>query len=78
MKIGAIYPQIELAGDPRAVREIGIAVEQLGYDHLVFYDHVVTPLTLTGNRSWVVRTPSAIRSTIHSSCSATSQVSPNE
>ncbi|RYE00289.1 MAG: LLM class F420-dependent oxidoreductase [Sphingomonadales bacterium] len=41
MKIGAIYPQIELKGDPEAVRRIGLAVEEMGFDHLLVYDHVV-------------------------------------
>jgi probable F420-dependent oxidoreductase len=41
MKIGAVYPQIELNGDPESVDRIGRAVEELGYDHIVFYDHVV-------------------------------------
>ena len=41
MKIGVVYPQIELGGDPQAVRQLGEAVENLGYDHLLAYDHVV-------------------------------------
>lgn len=41
MKIGIIYPQNELKGDPEAVRRIGIATEQLGFDHLLAYDHVL-------------------------------------
>lgn len=41
MKIGAVYPQIELRGDPEAVRRIGVAVEALGFDYLPAYDHVV-------------------------------------
>lgn len=41
MKIGAVYPQTELHGDPDAVRRIGVAVEQLGYDYLLAYDHVL-------------------------------------
>jgi probable F420-dependent oxidoreductase len=41
MQIGAAYPQTELAGDPAAVRQIGTAVEALGYDHLLAYDHVL-------------------------------------
>jgi hypothetical protein len=32
MKIGAVYPQIELRGDPEAVRRIGTGVESLGLD----------------------------------------------
>jgi probable F420-dependent oxidoreductase len=54
MQIGVVYPQIELRGDPSAVRLIGKAVEDLGFDHLLAYDHVLgavhtgrTPL-LTG------------------------------
>ena len=41
MKIGVIYPQTELGGDPAAVREIGLATEAAGYDHLLTYDHVL-------------------------------------
>jgi probable F420-dependent oxidoreductase len=41
MKIGVIYPQIEMKGDPEAVRRYGLAAEQLGYDHLIAYDHVL-------------------------------------
>jgi probable F420-dependent oxidoreductase len=41
MQIGVVYPQIELGGDPTAVRRIGIAVEELGFDHLLAYDHVL-------------------------------------
>ena len=40
LRIGATYPQIELGGDPAAVRQLGLAVERLGYDHLLAYDHV--------------------------------------
>lgn len=41
MKIGIIYPQTELKGDPNALRRIGLAAEELGYDHLLAYDHVL-------------------------------------
>jgi probable F420-dependent oxidoreductase len=41
MQIGIIYPQSELKGDPTAVRRIGLAAEELGYDHLLAYDHVL-------------------------------------
>ncbi len=41
VRIGAVYPQIELGGSPDAVGRIGQAVEELGYDHLLVYDHVV-------------------------------------
>jgi probable F420-dependent oxidoreductase len=41
MKIGIIYPQTELEGDPDAVRRIGLAAEEMGYHHLLVYDHVL-------------------------------------
>ncbi|HTX24027.1 MAG TPA: LLM class F420-dependent oxidoreductase [Steroidobacteraceae bacterium] len=41
MKIGVVYPQVELRGDPEAVRRIGTASEALGYDYLLTYDHVL-------------------------------------
>jgi probable F420-dependent oxidoreductase len=41
MQIGVVYPQIELGGDPAAVRRIGRAVEELGFDYLLAYDHVL-------------------------------------
>ena len=41
MKFGVVYPQIELRGDPQAVHDIGVGVEELGYDYLLVYDHVV-------------------------------------
>ena len=41
MKVGLVYPQVELRGDPQAVHDIGVGAEQLGFDHLLVYDHVV-------------------------------------
>ena len=41
MKVGVVYPQNETHGDPRGVLEIGRAAEDLGYDSILFYDHVV-------------------------------------
>lgn len=41
MKVGAIYPQTELGGDVGAVKAFAQAAEELGYDHLVIYDHVL-------------------------------------
>jgi probable F420-dependent oxidoreductase len=41
MKFGVVYPQTELGGDPRALHDIGVAVERLGFDGILFYDHVV-------------------------------------
>jgi probable F420-dependent oxidoreductase len=41
VKVGTIYPQIELGGDPQALHDYALAVERMGYDHLLMYDHVV-------------------------------------
>src|SRR5207249_10846196 len=40
MKAGVVYPQVELGGDPGAVKAFAQAAEDLGYDHIVIYDHV--------------------------------------
>ena len=44
MKVGVVYPQTEMQGDPEALRQIGLATEALGYSHLLMYDHVVGAL----------------------------------
>jgi probable F420-dependent oxidoreductase len=41
LQIGAVFPQIELGGDPGAVRRIGTGIEDLGFDHLLAYEHVL-------------------------------------
>src|SRR6202035_973817 len=41
MKVGVVYPQIELGGDTGAVKAFAQAAEDLGYDHIVIYDHVL-------------------------------------
>ena len=41
MKLGVAYPQTELGGDPIAVRRFAEAVEGLGFDYLLAYDHVL-------------------------------------
>src|SRR6478752_6945162 len=41
MRIGVVFPQTELGGDPGAVRAYGERVEELGYTHVLAYDHVV-------------------------------------
>jgi probable F420-dependent oxidoreductase len=40
MRIGAVYPQTEAAGDPRNVRAFGVAMESMGLDHVLAFDHV--------------------------------------
>ena len=41
MELGLVYPQTELGGDPDAVRTVGDATVELGFDYLLAYDHVI-------------------------------------
>jgi probable F420-dependent oxidoreductase len=41
VKFGVIFPQTEIGADPSGVRDFAQAVESLGYDHIIPYDHVV-------------------------------------
>lgn len=41
MRIGVVFPQLEISSDPAMVREYALAAERLGYTHLLAYDHVV-------------------------------------
>ncbi len=41
MRIGVVFPQTEFGGDAGAVRAYGQRVEELGYTHILAYDHVV-------------------------------------
>jgi probable F420-dependent oxidoreductase len=41
MRVGVTFPQTELGGDPGVVRAYAEGVEQLGYRHVLVYDHVL-------------------------------------
>ncbi len=41
MRIGVVFPQTELGGDAGAVRAYGQRAEQLGFRHVLAYDHVL-------------------------------------
>jgi probable F420-dependent oxidoreductase len=41
MRIGVVFPQTELGGDPAVVRQYAQGVEGLGFTHILAYDHVV-------------------------------------
>jgi probable F420-dependent oxidoreductase len=41
MRIGVVFPQTELGGDRGAVREYAAAVTELGYAHILAFDHVL-------------------------------------
>ncbi len=41
MKLGVVFPQTEIGADVGGVREYAQAVQELGFDHLLAYDHVL-------------------------------------
>lgn len=41
LQIGAVFPQTEIGSNPADIRRYATAVEDLGYRHLLAYDHVV-------------------------------------
>lgn len=41
MKLGAVFPQIEMPADPIAIRDYAQAIEGMGFDYLLAYDHVL-------------------------------------
>ena len=41
MKLGVIFPQTEIGNDPGAIREFAQTAENLGYHHILTYDHVL-------------------------------------
>jgi len=41
MNIGVVFPQTEFGSDPAAIREYAQTAEELGYTHVVAYDHVL-------------------------------------
>ena len=41
MKIGAVFPHLEIGSDPLVIRDWAQAAEEIGYSHLLVYDHVI-------------------------------------
>ena len=41
MKIGVTFPQTEIGSDPIAIRDYARAVEDMGYEHILAFDHVI-------------------------------------
>lgn len=51
MQLGVIFPQTEIGADPQAVRDFAQAAEELGYAHVIVFDHVLGADT-TYYKSW--------------------------
>jgi probable F420-dependent oxidoreductase len=41
MKIGVVFPQVEIGNDPSRIRDYAQAVEAMGYTHILVFDHVL-------------------------------------
>lgn len=41
MQIGVVFPQYEFNGDPSAIRDFAQMVEEMGYTHVLAYEHVM-------------------------------------
>ncbi|HVC31497.1 MAG TPA: LLM class F420-dependent oxidoreductase [Steroidobacteraceae bacterium] len=41
MRLGVVFPQTEIGSDPSGVHDYAQAAEELGYKHLLVFDHVV-------------------------------------
>lgn len=41
MRVGAVFPQLEIGTDPDAIATYARTVEKLDYDHIVIFDHVL-------------------------------------
>ena len=41
MELGVVFPQTEIGADPGGVRAFAQAAEEIGYRHLLAYDHVL-------------------------------------
>lgn len=41
MRVGVVFPQTEIGSDPGVIQEYAQAAEQLGFRHILAYDHVI-------------------------------------
>jgi probable F420-dependent oxidoreductase len=64
MNIGVVFPQTEIGSDPGGVRAYAEAVEELGFSHVLAYDHVLGADTNV-HADW--RGPYDLESTFHES-----------
>jgi probable F420-dependent oxidoreductase len=41
MRIGVVFPQTEIGADPSYIKDFGQTAEDLGFSHILAYDHVI-------------------------------------
>ena len=51
IKLGAVFPQTEIGTNPLAIREYVLAVEQLGFDYILAFDHVLGA-DISNRKNW--------------------------
>jgi probable F420-dependent oxidoreductase len=51
VKVGVVFPQTEIGADAGGVREFAQAAQELGYTHLLAYDHVLGA-DVSNRREW--------------------------
>jgi alkanesulfonate monooxygenase SsuD/methylene tetrahydromethanopterin reductase-like flavin-dependent oxidoreductase (luciferase family) len=58
VQVGVTFPQSEIGADPKAIRDYAQAAEDLGYQHLLAYDHVLgaDPSNREGWRGYTQKT----------------------
>lgn len=42
IRVGAVFPQTEIGNDPADLRDYAVGVQELGFQHIVAYDHVLS------------------------------------
>ena len=59
MQLGIVFPTTEIGNDPIAIRDWSQAAEDLGYDYVLFSDHIVggNPVTYPKARGNTAETP---------------------
>ena len=62
MRVGVVFPQTEIGADPIVIRAYAAAAEELGYAHILTYDHVLGA-DPAGHRGW--SGPYDVDSTFH-------------
>ena len=62
MQVGVVFPQTEIGSDVGAIRSYLKAVEDMGYEHLLAYDHVVGADTRS-HKDW--KGPYTMESSFH-------------
>ena len=63
MQLGVIFPHTEIGADPVAVRDFVQAAEDLGYGHLVIFDHVLGGDSQ--HHQWLNERPYTSKDTFH-------------